>query len=115
LWPSRKSKQTGFDRLPVRCTQRRWAACRCGTIGGASSPTSSDDVMIPCELEPWLLVTAGFESPATLGFHVCDLCPPEMGIRALEHLLLELKCRQGVLDTGPPKWAPPLKVLTAYV
>jgi hypothetical protein len=61
-----------------------------------------------------VLVLPGFEFTATLGFHVLAIFPPEMGIRALEHLLLELNVPAGMLDTGATEAGATADVLTAY-
>jgi len=61
-----------------------------------------------------ILVLPGFEFTATLGFHVLAVFPPEISIRALEHLLLELNVPPGKLDTGATEVGATADVLTAY-
>jgi hypothetical protein len=61
-----------------------------------------------------ILVLPGFEFTATLGFHVLAIFPPETGIRALEHLLLELNVPPGKLDAGATEVGATADVLTAY-
>jgi hypothetical protein len=60
------------------------------------------------------LVLPGFEFTATLGFHVLAIFPPETGIRALEHLLLELNVPADKLDLGATEVGATSDVLTAY-
>jgi predicted metal-dependent phosphoesterase TrpH len=61
-----------------------------------------------------ILVLPGFEFTATLGFHVLGIFPPEISIRALEHLLLELNVPAGKLDEGATEVGATADVLTAY-
>ena len=61
-----------------------------------------------------ILVLPGFEFTATLGFHVLAIFPPETGIRALEHLLLELNVPADRLDSGATEVGATADVLTAY-
>ena len=61
-----------------------------------------------------ILVLPGFEFTATLGFHVLAVFPPEISIRALEHLLLELNVPPDKLDTGATEVGATADVLTAY-
>jgi hypothetical protein len=61
-----------------------------------------------------VLVLPGFEFTATLGFHVLAIFPPETGIRALEHLLLELNVPPDKLDVGATEVGATADVLTAY-
>jgi hypothetical protein len=61
-----------------------------------------------------VLVLPGFEFTATLGFHVLAIFPPETGIRALEHLLLELNVPADKLDLGATEVGATSDVLTAY-
>ena len=61
-----------------------------------------------------ILVLPGFEFTATLGFHVLAVFPPEISIRALEHLLLELNVPPDRLDTGATEVGATADVLTAY-
>ncbi|MGD9375482.1 MAG: transcriptional regulator, partial [Anaerolineae bacterium] len=61
-----------------------------------------------------ILVLPGFEFTATLGFHVLGIFPPEISIRALEHLLLELNVPTGKLDEGATEVGATADVLTAY-
>jgi hypothetical protein len=61
-----------------------------------------------------ILVLPGFEFTATLGFHVLAIFPPEISIRALEHLLLELNVPPDKLDEGATEVGATADVLTAY-
>jgi hypothetical protein len=61
-----------------------------------------------------VLVLPGFEFTATLGFHVLAIFPPEISIRTLEHLLLELNVPADRLDQGATEVGATSDVLTAY-
>lgn len=61
-----------------------------------------------------VLVLPGFEFTATLGFHILAVFSPETGIRALEHLLLELNVPADRLDEGATEVGATADVLTAY-
>ncbi len=61
-----------------------------------------------------ILVLPGFEFTATLGFHVLGIFPPEISVRALEHLLLELNVPSARLDEGATEVGASADVLTAY-
>lgn len=61
-----------------------------------------------------ILVLPGFELTATLGFHVLGLFPPELTVRELEHLLLNLHVPSDRLDVGSGEVGATTDVLTAY-
>jgi hypothetical protein len=61
-----------------------------------------------------ILVLPGFEFTATFGFHVLGIFPPGTPIRAIEHLLLQLKVPVGHLDSGATEVGATSDVLTAY-
>jgi len=54
-----------------------------------------------------ILVLPGFEITATFGFHVIGLFDPEILMRELELMLLQLGVPGDVLIKVSPKWAPP--------
>ncbi len=61
-----------------------------------------------------ILVLPGFEFTATFGFHILGIFAPDTPIRALEHLLLQLKVPVEQLDTGATEVGATTDVLTAY-
>ncbi len=61
-----------------------------------------------------VLVLPGFEFTATLGFHILAIFPPETSIRAMEHLLLELKVPADKLDVGATEVGATADVLSVY-
>jgi len=61
-----------------------------------------------------ILVLPGFEFTATFGFHVLGIFPQGTPIRAMEHLLLQLKVPVGHLDSGATEVGATSDVLTAY-
>jgi hypothetical protein len=61
-----------------------------------------------------ILVLPGFEFTATFGFHVLGIFTPGTPIRAMEHLLLQLKVPVGHLDSGATEVGATSDVLTAY-
>jgi len=61
-----------------------------------------------------ILVLPGFEFTATLGFHILAIFSPETGLRALEHLMLELNVPASRLDEGATEVGATADVLTAY-
>jgi len=61
-----------------------------------------------------MLVLPGFEFTATFGFHVLAIFPPEMSIREMEYLLLQLNIPSDQLDIGSSTVGATMDVLTAY-
>ena len=61
-----------------------------------------------------IFVLPGFEFTATFGFHVLGIFAPDTPIRAMEHLLLQLKVPVGHLDSGATEVGATSDVLTAY-
>ncbi len=61
-----------------------------------------------------ILLLPGFEFTATFGFHVLGIFPLGTPIRAMEHLLIQLKVPVGQLDTGATEVGATSDVLTAY-
>ena len=61
-----------------------------------------------------VLVLPGFELTATLGFHVLGIFPPETTMRALDHVLLNLRVPPDKLDEGSTQVGATVDVLTAY-
>jgi hypothetical protein len=61
-----------------------------------------------------VLVLPGFELTATLGFHVLGIFPPETNMRALDHVLLNLRVPPDKLDEGSTQVGATVDVLTAY-
>jgi len=61
-----------------------------------------------------VLVLPGFEFTATFGFHILGIFPPETPVRAIEHLLIQLKVPVNQLDSGATEVGATSDVLTAY-
>jgi hypothetical protein len=61
-----------------------------------------------------ILLLPGFEFTATFGFHVLGIFPQGTPVRAMEHLLIQLKVPVGQLDTGATEVGATSDVLTAY-
>jgi len=61
-----------------------------------------------------VLVLPGFEFTATLGFHILAIFDQDVTIRALEHVLLELRVPFGALDSGETEVGATSDALTAY-
>lgn len=61
-----------------------------------------------------ILLLPGFELTATFGFHIIGIFPPEMGVRELEHILLNLRVPSNLLDAGSTEVGATVDVLTAY-
>ncbi|OGO17063.1 MAG: hypothetical protein A2Z14_09160 [Chloroflexi bacterium RBG_16_48_8] len=61
-----------------------------------------------------LLVLPGFEFTATFGFHVMGIFPPEMPVREIEYLLLQLNIPPDQLDDGSSTVGSTADVLAAY-
>jgi hypothetical protein len=61
-----------------------------------------------------MLLLPGFEFTATFGFHILGIFPPDMPVRALEHLLLSLNVPPEQLDKGSATVGATTDVLTAY-
>ncbi|HMR68428.1 MAG TPA: transcriptional regulator, partial [Anaerolineae bacterium] len=65
-------------------------------------------------LQEKILLLPGFELPATLGFHILGIFPPDTPIRHLEHILLTLRVPADRLDLGATEVGATVDVLTAY-
>jgi len=61
-----------------------------------------------------ILVLPGFEFTATFGFHILGIFPPEMPIREIEYLLMQLNIPSDQLDDGSSTVGSTVDVLTAY-
>jgi hypothetical protein len=61
-----------------------------------------------------ILILPGFEFTATFGFHVLGIFSPETSVRAIEHILIQLKVPVDQLDTGATEVGATSDVLTAY-
>jgi len=61
-----------------------------------------------------MLVLPGFEFTATFGFHILGIFPPEMPVREIEYLLLQLNIHSEQLDEGSSTVGATADVLTAY-
>jgi hypothetical protein len=61
-----------------------------------------------------ILVLPGFEFTATFGFHILGIFPPEMPVREIEYLLLQLNIPSDQLDEGSSTVGATADVLTAY-
>lgn len=61
-----------------------------------------------------MLVLPGFEITATFGFHVIGLFDPEISVRRLELMLLQLGVPNELLDEGATEVGPTSDVLTVY-
>lgn len=61
-----------------------------------------------------ILVLPGFEFTATFGFHVLAIFPPEISVREMEYLLLQLNIPSDQLDIGSSTVGATVDVLTAY-
>ncbi len=61
-----------------------------------------------------MLILPGFEFTATFGFHILGVFSPQIDIRILEHLLLDLNIDSRYLDTGETHVGASSDVLTAY-
>ncbi len=61
-----------------------------------------------------ILVLPGFEFTATFGFHILGIFSPEVSVRAIEHLLIQLKVPVNHLDSGATEVGATSDVLTAY-
>lgn len=61
-----------------------------------------------------ILLLPGFELTAALGFHIIGIFPPETSVRALEHILLDLRVPPERLDEGATAVGATVDVLTAY-
>lgn len=65
-------------------------------------------------LQDKLLLLTGFEFTATFGFHIMGIFPPEMSMRELEFLLLQMNVPADKLDDGATDVGATVDVLTAY-
>jgi hypothetical protein len=61
-----------------------------------------------------ILILPGFEFTATFGFHILGVFSPDIEIRYLEHLLLDLNIPPEALDKGETHVGASVDVLTAY-
>ncbi|MBN1641333.1 MAG: putative DNA binding domain-containing protein [Anaerolineae bacterium] len=61
-----------------------------------------------------ILLLPGFEFTATFGFHVLGIFAPDTPVRAMEHLLIQLKVPVQQLDSGATEVGATSDVLTAY-
>ena len=61
-----------------------------------------------------ILVLPGFEFTATFGFHILGIFSPEMHVREIEYLLLQLNIPTEQLDEGSSTVGATADVLTAY-
>ncbi len=61
-----------------------------------------------------ILVLPGFEITATFGFHIIGLFSPEIALRKLELMLLQLGVPGDMLDQGATEVGPTSDVLTVY-
>lgn len=61
-----------------------------------------------------ILLLPGVEFTATFGFHILAIFPPEVEVREIEHLLLDLNIPPEELDLGSSTVGATADVLTAY-
>lgn len=61
-----------------------------------------------------MLILPGVEFTAMFGFHILGIFSPETSVRAIEHLLLQLKVPTDKLDTGDTEVGATTDVVTAY-
>jgi hypothetical protein len=61
-----------------------------------------------------ILVLPGFEFTATFGFHVLAIFPPEMTVREMEYLLMQMNIPPDQIDVGSSTVGSTIDVLTAY-
>lgn len=61
-----------------------------------------------------ILVLPGVEFTATLGFHILGIFPPDKPVRELEHLLIDLRIPNELLDEGSATIGAATDVLTVY-
>ena len=61
-----------------------------------------------------ILVLPGFEFTATFGFHILGIFSPQMDVRQLEHILLNLNVSPETLDVGDSNVGASADVLSAY-
>jgi len=61
-----------------------------------------------------ILLLPAFEVSATFGFHIIGVFPPEMPVREIEHMLLDLKIPSDQLDDGSATVGATSDVLTVY-
>jgi PHP family Zn ribbon phosphoesterase len=61
-----------------------------------------------------ILVLPGVEFTATLGFHILGIFPPDKPVRELEHLLIDLRIPNELVDEGSATIGAATDVLTAY-
>ena len=61
-----------------------------------------------------ILLLPGFEFTAAFGFHILGIFPPELNVRQVEHILLDLNVPAEKLDEGSSTMGATADVLTAY-
>ncbi len=61
-----------------------------------------------------IVVLPGFEFTATFGFHILGLFPPEKSVREIEHVLMQLRVPNDVIEHGLTEAGATSDVLTAY-
>jgi hypothetical protein len=61
-----------------------------------------------------IVVLPGFEFTATFGFHILGIFPPDKPVREIEHVLMQLKVPNEVIDKGLTEAGATSDVLTAY-
>jgi hypothetical protein len=61
-----------------------------------------------------ILVLPGIEFTATFGFHILGIFPPQMPVRDIEHLLIDLQIPTDQLDDGSATVGATSDVLTVY-
>ncbi|MCH7589123.1 MAG: putative DNA binding domain-containing protein [Chloroflexi bacterium] len=61
-----------------------------------------------------ILLLPGFEFTAAFGFHIIGIFSPEINIRQIEHILLDLNVHAEKLDEGSSTMGATADVLTAY-
>ena len=61
-----------------------------------------------------ILVLPGFEFTATFGFHILGIFPPEMPLRDLDFILMQLRVPSKVVEQGLTEAGATSDVLTAY-
>ena len=61
-----------------------------------------------------IMVLPGFEFTATFGFHILGLFPPEKSVREIEHVLMQLRVPNDVIEHGLTEAGATSDVLTAY-
>jgi len=81
---------------------------------GRSTPEEEFQLQEYKRLTKKILVLPGFEFTATFGFHILGIFNPDIPIREIEHLLLDLNIPPDQLDEGSVTVGASSDVLTAY-